>query len=327
MDAREFEDAVTVCSLLAGPASTQLTIFCAWRVRGRLGALVGGAAFIVPGLIVILVLVTAFVSSPPLAVLGAGPARSPPWRSAPAPHGLPQLAEPRRHLAMAALPGSRPRGRGHGRRVARACAARLRRCGTHGKVRARRFRDSGANKVAAMGSAGPGVSTGDAPGPVGKLRGLAWRCCHLCTRGSRRASGQEIEYPMAVVILGGLATSTLLNLFVLPALHLRVADWRRPPVIQNGLVATPARPRLQQLPSRARGAGRESAGCGGAGCGCGTCLVWSGTTLRLAWLVRPCRVRRARPARTGRRSCPPRDQTAVARCSAYPPPPRLAITI
>jgi Cu/Ag efflux pump CusA len=33
--------------------------------------------------------------------------------------------------------------------------------------------------------------------------------------------GQEIEYPMAAVILGGLVTSTLLNLFVLPALYLR----------------------------------------------------------------------------------------------------------
>ena len=33
--------------------------------------------------------------------------------------------------------------------------------------------------------------------------------------------GHEIEYPMAVVILGGLFTSTLLNLFVLPALYLR----------------------------------------------------------------------------------------------------------
>jgi Cu/Ag efflux pump CusA len=33
--------------------------------------------------------------------------------------------------------------------------------------------------------------------------------------------GHEIEYPMAVVILGGLATSTLLNLFVVPALYLR----------------------------------------------------------------------------------------------------------
>lgn len=39
-------------------------------------------------------------------------------------------------------------------------------------------------------------------------------------RTSRRASGQEIEAPMAVVILAGLATSTLLNLFVLPTLAL-----------------------------------------------------------------------------------------------------------
>jgi len=31
--------------------------------------------------------------------------------------------------------------------------------------------------------------------------------------------GHEIEYPMAVVILGGLVTSTLLNLFVMPALY------------------------------------------------------------------------------------------------------------
>jgi CzcA family heavy metal efflux pump len=31
--------------------------------------------------------------------------------------------------------------------------------------------------------------------------------------------GHEIEYPMALVILGGLATSTLLNLFLLPALY------------------------------------------------------------------------------------------------------------
>ena len=37
--------------------------------------------------------------------------------------------------------------------------------------------------------------------------------------GSR--PGQEIENPMAIVILGGLATSTLMNLFVIPALYLR----------------------------------------------------------------------------------------------------------
>jgi CzcA family heavy metal efflux pump len=36
--------------------------------------------------------------------------------------------------------------------------------------------------------------------------------------------GHEIEFPMAVVILGGLATSTLLNLFILPALYLRFGE-------------------------------------------------------------------------------------------------------
>ena len=73
LDAREFEDAIAVCNLMPGPASTQLAIFCAWRLRGRAGALVGGAGFIVPGLIIILALSVLFVSSsPPLAVLGAG---------------------------------------------------------------------------------------------------------------------------------------------------------------------------------------------------------------------------------------------------------------
>jgi Cu/Ag efflux pump CusA len=33
--------------------------------------------------------------------------------------------------------------------------------------------------------------------------------------------GHEIEHPMALVILGGLATSTFVNLFVVPALYLR----------------------------------------------------------------------------------------------------------
>ncbi len=40
--------------------------------------------------------------------------------------------------------------------------------------------------------------------------------------------GQEIEHPMAVVILGGLATSTALNLFLMPALYLRFARRARP---------------------------------------------------------------------------------------------------
>jgi chromate transporter len=72
LDAREFEDAIAACNLLPGPASTQLAIFCAWRVRGRAGALVGGAAFIVPGLIVILALAALFLGDPPVWVKAAG---------------------------------------------------------------------------------------------------------------------------------------------------------------------------------------------------------------------------------------------------------------
>jgi chromate transporter len=73
LDAQEFEDAIGTCNLLPGPASTELAIFCAWRVRGRLGALAGGLAFIVPGLICILALSALFlVGSPPLWVQGAG---------------------------------------------------------------------------------------------------------------------------------------------------------------------------------------------------------------------------------------------------------------
>jgi chromate transporter len=73
LDPQEFEDTIAACNLLPGPASTQLAIFCAWRVRGRPGALIGGSAFIVPGLIVILALSALFLAgSPPLWVLGAG---------------------------------------------------------------------------------------------------------------------------------------------------------------------------------------------------------------------------------------------------------------
>jgi chromate transporter len=73
LDSTEFEDAIAACNLLPGPASTELAIFCAWRVRGRLGALVGGAAFIVPGLIVILALSVLFLAgTPPPWVRGIG---------------------------------------------------------------------------------------------------------------------------------------------------------------------------------------------------------------------------------------------------------------
>ena len=73
LDAQEFEDAIAACNLLPGPASTELAIFCAWRVRGRVGALAGGLAFILPGLACILALSVLFLTgTPPLWVKGAG---------------------------------------------------------------------------------------------------------------------------------------------------------------------------------------------------------------------------------------------------------------
>ncbi|MEA2305663.1 MAG: chromate transporter [Solirubrobacteraceae bacterium] len=73
LDPREFEDAVAATGLLPGPASTQLAIFCAWRVRGAAGAAVGGLAFILPGLVLIVALAALFLSgSPPAWVRGAG---------------------------------------------------------------------------------------------------------------------------------------------------------------------------------------------------------------------------------------------------------------
>jgi CzcA family heavy metal efflux pump len=52
--------------------------------------------------------------------------------------------------------------------------------------------------------------------------------------------GEEIEYPMGIVILGGLVTTTLLNLFVLPSLYLRFGRTRRGH--EHGAVLVPATP-------------------------------------------------------------------------------------
>jgi chromate transporter len=72
LSAEEFEDGIAATSLLPGPASTQLAIFCAWRLAGPIGALIGGACFIVPGLVIILALSVLFLAhSPPAWVRGA----------------------------------------------------------------------------------------------------------------------------------------------------------------------------------------------------------------------------------------------------------------
>jgi Cu/Ag efflux pump CusA len=61
---------------------------------------------------------------------------------------------------------------------------------------------------------------------VGTAGAMALVALPFVVMGSR--AGLEIVHPMALVLLGGLVTSTLLALFVLPALYLRVAGRRVP---------------------------------------------------------------------------------------------------
>jgi chromate transporter len=69
----DFERALAAVNVLPGPASTQLAIYCAWRLRGHRGAILGGLSFILPGLALILALSALFlVGSPPRWVRGAG---------------------------------------------------------------------------------------------------------------------------------------------------------------------------------------------------------------------------------------------------------------
>ena len=73
IDAREFEDANAACQLLPGPASTQLAIYCAQRVGGLRGALIGGLGFIVAGLLMVLVIAAlALGDEPPRWILAIG---------------------------------------------------------------------------------------------------------------------------------------------------------------------------------------------------------------------------------------------------------------
>jgi chromate transporter len=114
MSEREFEDAIAATNLLPGPGSTQLAIYCAWRLRGTAGALLGGLAFIVPGLIVILALSALFLAtSPPSWVLGAG-----------AGSGA-AVAAVAVHAAAGLTPASRQRAASHTRWVVYAVAGAI----------------------------------------------------------------------------------------------------------------------------------------------------------------------------------------------------------
>jgi chromate transporter len=73
MDASSFQDANAACGLLPGPASTQLAIYCALRLGGPAGALVGGLGFILPAVVLVVALSLLFLAhTTPLWVRGAG---------------------------------------------------------------------------------------------------------------------------------------------------------------------------------------------------------------------------------------------------------------
>lgn len=73
IDEAQFERALAAVNMLPGPASTQLSIYCAWYLRGRRGGLLGGLCFIAPGLALVIALSALFLArSPPLWVKGAG---------------------------------------------------------------------------------------------------------------------------------------------------------------------------------------------------------------------------------------------------------------
>ena len=67
-------------------------------------------------------------------------------------------------------------------------------------------------------------------------------------------AGLELVYPMALVVMGGLVTSTLLTLVILPTLYLRLEDARsrsrRPPSSSNSRVSVRPDPIRTLLPGR-----------------------------------------------------------------------------
>jgi chromate transporter len=73
IDAKEFDDANAACQLLPGPASTQLAIYCAQRVGGIPGAVLGGLGFVLPGLVMVLAIAALLLGdAPPEWILGIG---------------------------------------------------------------------------------------------------------------------------------------------------------------------------------------------------------------------------------------------------------------
>jgi chromate transporter len=110
MDAREFEDAIAACNLLPGPASTQLAIYCARRLSGAPGAVMGGLGFVVPAVIAVLGLSALFLGhAPPAWIRGAGAGAGA------------AVAAVAVDAALGLTPASWRRARGDGAQMARWC--------------------------------------------------------------------------------------------------------------------------------------------------------------------------------------------------------------
>ena len=119
--AREFDDAYAACQLMPGPASTQIAIYCAQRVAGLPGALVGGFGFILPGLLMTLAIAALVLGdAPPEWILGIGAG------AAAAVIAVHRAGRDRARAQHAARPARPPRRRLRARRRGRRWSSRAR---------------------------------------------------------------------------------------------------------------------------------------------------------------------------------------------------------
>ena len=191
----DFEDGLAACNLLPGPASTQLAIFCAWRLRGPAGAILGGVCFIIPGLVIILGLAALFLAPRPVGWIAAAAAGA--GAAVPA-------------VAVAAAAGLTP--------------ASWRRAG------ASRASASGAGASPAGASPAGASSAGGSPADGSRADGS--RADGSRADGSRAAHGRWIGYLVAGGVAAATVGPWLVIVLAacgLAEVAVRTRRWRRPP--------------------------------------------------------------------------------------------------
>ena len=157
LTAQEFEDANAATQLLPGPGGTQLAIYCAQRVGGRVGGVLGGLAFMLPGLVIMLgIAAIALGESPPLWIRAVGAGAAAAVVAVVVQAGLALGRTSVRGRAGGRVPGHR-RGRGGVSRTGsrrRAAGVRVRRARLAPGVRARVAGGGGRRRCAACGLPG-----------------------------------------------------------------------------------------------------------------------------------------------------------------------------